>query len=115
MRRRKNANMKAVKVTVESMLESNEIIVALSKYKRQVAPQYGIKALGVFGSVARNDMQIDSDVDIVIEMDTPNLIKMSRIRLEIEELLNKHVDIVHYRNKMNGLLKERIDSEAIYV
>ncbi|MBF0537157.1 MAG: nucleotidyltransferase domain-containing protein [Nitrospirae bacterium] len=94
---------------------NDEIIAALRKYKRQFADQYGIISIGVFGSLARNEMRIDSDVDIVIEMDIPNIIKMSRIRLEIEELLQRHVDIVHYRERMNRLLKERIDSETIYV
>jgi hypothetical protein len=40
---------------------------------------------------------------------------MSRIRLEIEEAVHQHVDIVHYREKMNQLLKARIDREAVYV
>ncbi|MBF0556277.1 MAG: nucleotidyltransferase domain-containing protein [Nitrospirae bacterium] len=96
-------------------MENDQIITLLHEYKQQFADRYGIKALGVFGSVARGDMRSDSDVDIVIKTDSPNIITLSRIRLEIEELVNKHVDIVHYREKMNKLLKERIDRDAIYV
>jgi predicted nucleotidyltransferase len=71
--------------------------------------------LGIFGSIARGEDREDSDVDIVVKIDPPNLITLSRIRLEIEEILHKHVDIVHYRERMNKLLKSRIDSEAVYV
>ncbi|MBF0520727.1 MAG: nucleotidyltransferase domain-containing protein [Nitrospirae bacterium] len=95
--------------------ESDRIIFLLKQYKRQFADQYGIVALGVFGSVARREMQGDSDVDVVIKIIHPNIVTLSRIRLEIEELISKHVDIVHYREKMNTLLKERIDKDTIYV
>ncbi|MBF0464759.1 MAG: nucleotidyltransferase domain-containing protein [Nitrospirae bacterium] len=95
--------------------ESDKIIFLLSQYKKQFAGQYGIISLGVFGSVARREMRGDSDVDIVIKITHPNIVTLSRIRLEIEELVSKHVDIVHYREKMNTLLKERIDKDTIYV
>lgn len=96
-------------------MENDKIITVLHEYKKQFAAQYGITALGVFGSVTRGQMRDESDVDIVIEIAKPNIITLSRIRLEIEELVNKHVDIVHYREQMNKLLKERIDRDAIYV
>jgi predicted nucleotidyltransferase len=65
--------------------------------------------------VARGEARDDSDIDIVVKIDPPNLITLSRIRLEIEEIIHKHVHIVHYRERMNKLLKSRIDSQAIYV
>jgi predicted nucleotidyltransferase len=96
-------------------MTKNDVLAVLREYKDQFADQYGITALGVFGSVARGQNREDSDVDIVIKFHLPNLITLSRIRLEIEEAVHQHVDIVHYREKMNQLLKARIDSEAVYV
>ena len=96
-------------------MSRNEIISILRNYKSQSGPRYGILALGLFGSLARGETQEDSDVDVVIKFNTPNLITMSRIRQEIEELTRCRVDIVHYRERMNKLLKERIDREAVYV
>ena len=96
-------------------MEREEIISLLREYKNQSAPKYGIQALGVFGSVARQEAREDSDVDVVIKMEPPNLITMSRIRIELEEIIRQHVDVVHYRERMNRLLKEKIDREAVYV
>ncbi len=93
----------------------DEVISVLQNFKKQYSAQYGIQSLGFFGSLARDDARDDSDIDIVIKIDPPNLITLSRIRLEIEESIHKHVDIVHYRERMNKLLKKRIDSEAVYV
>ncbi|OGJ84888.1 MAG: nucleotidyltransferase [Candidatus Raymondbacteria bacterium RifOxyC12_full_50_8] len=92
----------------------NDILVLLRMYKGRCAGKYGINALGVFGSVARDQATGDSDVDIVVKMEQPNLVTLSRIRLEIEEMVHTHVDIVHYRDTMNKLLKKRIDEEAVY-
>jgi uncharacterized protein len=93
----------------------DEIVSILHNFKKRYSAQFGIQSLGIFGSVARDDARDDSDVDVVVKIDPPNLITLSRIRLEIEEIVHKHVDIVHYRERMNKLLKERIDNEAIYV
>ncbi|MGD0519533.1 MAG: nucleotidyltransferase domain-containing protein [Thermoguttaceae bacterium] len=93
----------------------DEIVSVLQDFKKRYSARYGIQSLGIFGSMARGEEREDSDVDIVVKIDPPNLITLSRIRLEIEEILHKHVDIVHYRERMNKLLKSRIDSEAVYV
>lgn len=93
----------------------DEIVSVLQDFKKRYSVQYGIQSLGIFGSLARGEARSDSDVDIVVKIDPPNLITLSRIRLEIEEIIHKHVDIVHYRERMNKLLKEKIDSEAVYV
>jgi predicted nucleotidyltransferase len=96
-------------------MDKDKIISVLQDFKKRYSAQFGIQSLGIFGSVARGDDREDSDVDIVVKIDPPNLITLSRIRLEIEEMIHKHVDIVHYRQRMNKLLKKRIDSEAVYV
>lgn len=92
-----------------------EIISVLLDFKKRYSAQFVIQSLGIFGSLARGEAREDSDVDIVVKIDPPNLITLSRIRLEIEEIIHKHVHIVHYRERMNKLLKKRIDNEAVYV
>lgn len=93
----------------------DEIVSVLQDFKKRYSAQFGIQSLGIFGSMARGEDRENSDVDIVAKIDPSNLITLSRIRLEIEEIIHKHVDIVHYRERMNKLLKERIDHEALYV
>lgn len=93
----------------------DEIVSALQDFKKRYSTQFGIQSLGIFGSLARGEARDNSDVDIVVKIDPPSLITLSRIRLEIEEIVHQHVDIVHYRERMNKLLKERIDKEAVYV
>ena len=96
-------------------MDRNNVLIILKNYKNQYADKYGIKSLGLFDSVARDDIKEDSDVDICIILNNPDLITLSRIRQELEEEIKVHVDLIQYRERMNNYLKERISREAIYV
>lgn len=93
----------------------NEILEILKNYKAQYADKYGIRTLGVFGSVARDAARDDSDVDVVVYLEKPDLFALAGIKEDLEEKTSRHVDIVAYREKMNRFLKTRIDKEAVYV
>lgn len=54
------------------------ILQILRTNKEEVGARYGITALGVFGSVARGQATEESDVDVVIRTNTPNLLVLSR-------------------------------------
>jgi hypothetical protein len=93
----------------------NEILEILRNYKAQYAEKYGIRNLGLFGSVAQDTASDDSDVDVVVYLEKPDLFSLAGIKADLEEKTHKHVDIVAYREKMNRFLKTRIDKEAVYV
>ena len=91
-----------------------DIIKTLRIYKKDVAEQYNILKIGVFGSVARDEAGEDSDVDVVIRISEPDLFMLVGIKNDLEDMLHRPVDIVTYRDTMNPFLKKRIDSEAVY-
>ena len=87
----------------------------LADFRRTLGYEYGLLNLGVFGSVARDQMTDDSDVDVVVDLAEPNLLTLAAIMIHLEELLGRPVDVVHYKGMRNKYLKLRIDREAIYV
>lgn len=97
------------------MIRRDEALAVLSNIKGELEQRYGIIALGLFGSVVREEQKGQSDVDVVVKMREPNLYTLVHVRETLEDALHEHVDIVHYRERMNGFLKKRIDREAIYV
>jgi predicted nucleotidyltransferase len=92
----------------------DEIIPILREYKVKNQNKYRIVNIGIFGSSARGDADKGSDVDIVVELESPDLFHLIGIKQDLEEKLNRPVDIVRYREKMNAFLKRRIEREAIY-
>jgi uncharacterized protein len=93
----------------------SEVLDVLRRHKADFAARYGITALGVFGSVARDEATEESDVDVVYQTDSPNLFRTVRMKRELETLLHRRVDIVRWRNGISPRLKARISREAVYV
>ncbi|MBN1850531.1 MAG: nucleotidyltransferase domain-containing protein [Deltaproteobacteria bacterium] len=95
-------------------MERNEIIEILRAYKKEYADQFGLLEIGIFGSVARDEIREDSDMDVIVHISKPDLFMLAGIKQDLEERLHRSVDIVTYRENMNQFLKKRIDGEAIY-
>ncbi|MCH7612174.1 MAG: nucleotidyltransferase domain-containing protein [Candidatus Marinimicrobia bacterium] len=96
-------------------MSRSEIIRELKKFKEENAEEYGILALGIFGSVAKDEAKKNSDVDVVVKIKKQDLFKLIGIKQDLEEIFNVPVDVISYREKMNSFLKKRIEKEAIYV
>lgn len=97
------------------MNSRQEYISLLSDFKTQRGLVYGIKQIGIFGSVARDEQTEKSDLDIYYEGEPLSLFKIMTLKTELENLLHCTVDIVRLREKMNLVLKKRIQKEGIYV
>ena len=99
----------------QTYLQRQDALDVLRRYKPIFERQYGVTALGIFGSVARDRATGDSDLDVVVRMRTPDLFALVHIKEMLEEAFERQVDIVHYRERMNAFLKKRIEQEAVYV
>lgn len=97
------------------LMTRTDVLQTLSRYRQRKQDDYKILKLGVFGSVARDQMTDKSDVDVVVELGYPDLLVLVGIKQDLEELLQRPVDIVRYRSIMNDFLKRRIEQEAVYI
>ena len=97
------------------MKSKTEILYLLSQYKPTAISKYGLTRIGIFGSVARGEQTANSDVDICYEGKAPSLLTLDLMQNELEKLFGCPVDMVRVRDNMNGLLKQRIQREGVYV
>ncbi len=95
------------------MLKKKYILSIIKTYKEKYAQKYGIEEIGIFGSYARDEATQNSDVDIYVKLKRSNLFLLSRIRIELEEILGIKTDIVQLRDRMNLSLKKQIEKDAI--
>lgn len=95
-------------------ISKEEALEVLRRYKREFGDLYGVTDIGIFGSITRGEERPGSDVDVVVKMQKPDLYYMVHIKEKLEETLHTHVDIIHYRERMNTFLKKRINREAVY-
>ncbi|MBC8418781.1 MAG: nucleotidyltransferase domain-containing protein [Proteobacteria bacterium] len=96
-------------------MNRDDILLSLRRFKEMNQHKYNIIRIGLFGSAVRDSMREHNDIDVVVELKTQDLFDLIGIKLDLEEQLSQEVDIVSYREKMNGFLKHRIDNEAVYV
>jgi predicted nucleotidyltransferase len=98
------------------MISREEIIAFLQENKETFRDLYGIRKIGLFGSFARNEQTVYSDLDILIEMDssTENIFDK---RLQLQELLMKRfsrkVDICHEK-AIKPVFRNLILKDTIY-
>uniref|UniRef100_UPI00333FBB44 nucleotidyltransferase family protein n=1 Tax=Prochlorothrix hollandica TaxID=1223 RepID=UPI00333FBB44 len=75
--------------------------------------EYRVRAIGIFGSFARNQAKPTSDIDIVVEMQ-PDLLKRVRLQQSLAQHFGRPVDVIRYWHGMNPHLKSQIDRDARY-
>jgi len=78
--------------------------------------RYAVKHLSVFGSVARGEAGMNSDVDLLIEFEpgrAGGYFKFFTLQMELEKLLHQRVDLVT-PDALKRQMKDRILAEAIH-
>ncbi|MCK4687985.1 MAG: nucleotidyltransferase family protein [Candidatus Lokiarchaeota archaeon] len=77
--------------------------------------EHEVKRASLFGSIVREEMTDESDIDILIEFrGTKSLLDLARLKIELEEVLKCKVDVVTY-NSLHPLLKDRILAEQVEI
>ena len=95
-------------------MQKDEALNILRDHKQELVRRYSIKKVGIFGSMAKNAADSESDIDVVVEME-PDLFLAVQLKEELEELFGNKVDLIRYWKRMNHYLRQRIDKEALYV
>lgn len=93
----------------------DECKAKLVSFKQCFGHEFGIKSIGIFGSVARQENREDSDLDIVVDIDNPTLSTMYTLKTVLTEMFHCEIDLVRFRSSLPPFLKQNIEKEAIYV
>ena len=96
-------------------MKRDKVLSTLKKFEEANKKKYGIRRIGIFGSLARGTAISESDIDVVVELENPDLFNLIGIKQDLEDIFHSSVDILRYRDNMNEFLKRRIENEALYV
>ncbi len=76
----------------------DDVLAILRKHQDELHQHYRVKSLALFGSVARNEASPASDVDLLVEFETPpGFDGYMTLKFRLEELLGCRVDLVMRR------------------
>jgi hypothetical protein len=81
----------------------------------EILKKHDIKKASLFGSIVREEMTEDSDIDILVEFQgIKSLLDLARLKIELEEVLKCNVDVLTY-DSLHPLLEKQILSEQVEI
>ncbi len=99
-------------------MDKDEVIRLIKEHYDVLQTEYGISRIGIFGSVVKSTMTIDSDLDIVVEFNKPIGFKFFRLVEYLENLFGVKVNVVTKDGIKNIRVKEiarDIERDLVYV
>ena len=97
-------------------MQLEEAMTILKAVMPGLRERYALKDLAVFGSVARNEARLDSDVDLLVEFEpgrAGGYFKFFSLQQELEACLHQRVDLVT-PDALKRQFRDRILAEAIH-
>lgn len=86
----------------------------IEEIRRIITPvlrRHDVIRAAIFGFFARGECREGSDIDVLVEFKgEKSLLDLAGLKIELEELLKRKVDVLTY-NSLHPLLKDRILSE----
>lgn len=87
----------------------------IAKLKPELKKNYGVGSIGLFGSVVRRDFSIkNSDIDIIVDFETPIGIEFIALADYLEQQLDHKVDLVSKKG-IKPQYFNKIEAEIVYV
>ena len=100
------------------MSHQDEIINKIKQNYPFLSEEFGVKRIGIFGSVARHEEGPESDIDIVVEFNRPIGLRFINFVEYIENLFGRRVDVLTKQGMRNIRIKSvssNIERDIIYV
>lgn len=96
-------------------MSKEQIKKILSDQRDVLKNNYHVKELGLFGSVVRGESTKDSDVDILVEFETPvGFFEFIRLENFLAEIIGNKVDLVS-KKALKRVIREEVLKHVMYV
>ncbi|MCL7489216.1 MAG: nucleotidyltransferase family protein [Desulfobulbaceae bacterium] len=95
-------------------MKREDILALLAREKPNLAKEFKVKALGLFGSYVRGDEHPGSDIDILVDIDPAIGLEFVTLAERLEDLLGERVELVSKRAVKPRFMKH-IEKDLMYV
>jgi hypothetical protein len=86
---------------------------------RKLCGSNKVKSLFAFGSVLTDDFKIESDIDLVVDIDEKDPLSYSdsyfNLKFQLEQLLQRKVDLLEQKTIRNPYLKAQIEQTQVLI
>ena len=95
------------------MFTQKKIMEQLNHKAEELKQNFSVRSIGLFGSLARNEADSESDVDILVDFIEPTFDHYMDLKFYLEKLFSRPVDLV-IADTVKPRLKDVINKEVIY-
>lgn len=92
----------------------NGIIQILQENKAELFKKYPIKTMALFGSYSRGEETPESDVDVMVELSSPDARAFINLSYELEKIVHRKIDLVS-KNGVKERYMRLIEKDLLYV
>ncbi len=99
-----------------SQINDKASFIKLILSERDIITGYGVKRIGIFGSLVKNKMEEDSDVDLLVEFETgkKNYDNFINLSYYLENISGRKVELIT-PSSLSKFIGPHILNEAEYV
>jgi len=95
------------------MLDRSSVLATLSTQAEELRRRFSVRQISIFGSVAREEADDRSDVDLLVEFDRPiGLLTFVALKQHLEAIFRCSVDLVE-PDAVHPALRQRVLAEAV--
>jgi len=95
------------------MFTQEGILEQLNHKTKELKQNFSVRSIGLFGSLARNEADMESDVDILVDLIEPTFDHYMDLKFYLESLFGREVDLV-IADTIKPRLESVIKKEVIY-
>lgn len=93
----------------------DEVRDCITLHRMNLQNQFHVQKIGIFGSAARDELDENSDIDILVEFDrSVGFFHLSHLQEELMSILGRNVDLTT-SGAIHPFLRNSIMQDLIYV
>jgi len=98
----------------KAKLTNTEIIDILIGDKAFLYKNFGVINIGLFGSYAKGKQDLDSDIDILVELKEPRFEWLAGLQIYLEAKFGRKIQLVRKGKNVNRRFIQKVERDVIY-
>lgn len=97
------------------MIKQKDVVQLIDSHRHELVSRFGVQSLALFGSVARDEADHDSDIDMLVEFSRPTgYFGLVALQDYLTALLQQPVDL-GTAGSLKPRVRSRVEDEMRYV
>ena len=96
-------------------IDREHVLAKLREQREHIEREYGLRMIGLVGSVARGDATEKSDIDVWVDIvKTPTLFQMAGAEIELQEAMGTDLRVGFvFREDLRPTMRARMERDLI--